>query len=91
MAALFFSGGDGGIRTLDGLLIHTPLAGERFRPLSHVSEIIKFSSHGFESFAGAALYALSTLVLSGATSPKSSSFSHTRGHGTLRGRIRYIK
>ncbi len=27
------SGGERGIRTLDGLLTHTPLAGERLRPL----------------------------------------------------------
>ena len=33
----FVNGGEGGIRTLDGLLTHTPLAGERFRPLSHFS------------------------------------------------------
>ena len=31
------TGGERGIRTLDGLLTHTPLAGERFRPLSHLS------------------------------------------------------
>ena len=31
------SGGDEGIRTLDGLMTHTPLAGERLRPLGHVS------------------------------------------------------
>ena len=31
-------GGDEGIRTLDGLMTHTPLAGERLRPLGHVSE-----------------------------------------------------
>ena len=31
------NGGDEGIRTLDGLLTHTPLAGERLRPLGHVS------------------------------------------------------
>ena len=30
-------GGDEGIRTLDGLMTHTPLAGERLRPLGHVS------------------------------------------------------
>ena len=30
-------GGDGGIRTLDALLAHTPLAGEHLRPLGHVS------------------------------------------------------
>ena len=32
-----FIGGEGGIRTLDGLLTHTPLAGERLRPLGHLS------------------------------------------------------
>jgi hypothetical protein len=37
--ALFWSGGERGIRTLDTLLTYTPLAGERFRPLSHLSEI----------------------------------------------------
>ena len=31
------SGGEGGIRTLEGVLALTPLAGERFRPLSHLS------------------------------------------------------
>ena len=31
------SGGDEGIRTLDTLLRYTPLAGERLRPLGHVS------------------------------------------------------
>jgi hypothetical protein len=30
-------GGERGIRTLEGLLTLTPLAGERFRPLSHLS------------------------------------------------------
>ena len=30
-------GGEGGIRTLDGLLAHTPLAGERLQPLGHLS------------------------------------------------------
>ena len=32
------SGGETGIRTLDRLSTYTPLAGERFRPLSHLSE-----------------------------------------------------
>ena len=32
-------GGEEGIRTLDGLLAHTPLAGERLRPLGHLSTI----------------------------------------------------
>ena len=31
------TGGWGGIRTLDGLLTHTPLAGERLQPLGHPS------------------------------------------------------
>ena len=33
-------GGEGGIRTLEGLLTLTPLAGERFRPLSHLSGLV---------------------------------------------------
>ena len=32
-----FRGGERGIRTLDGLWAHTPLAGERLRPLGHLS------------------------------------------------------
>ena len=32
------SGGERGIRTLEGVLALTPLAGERFRPLSHLSD-----------------------------------------------------
>ena len=35
--ACFMSGGEGGIRTLDGRLTHTPLAGERLQPLGHLS------------------------------------------------------
>ena len=31
------TGGERGIRTLDGVLAHTPLAGERLRPLGHLS------------------------------------------------------
>ena len=38
VGAFFMSGGERGIRTLDTLLTYTPLAGERFRPLSHLSE-----------------------------------------------------
>ncbi len=37
------SGGEGGIRTLEGLLTLTPLAGERFRPLSHLSVLSLFT------------------------------------------------
>ena len=37
---LLCCGGEGGIRTLEGLLTLTPLAGERFRPLSHLSEFL---------------------------------------------------
>ena len=33
-------GGERGIRTLDGILSHTPLAGERLRPLGHLSTSI---------------------------------------------------
>ncbi len=35
--AFFICGGERGIRTLDGLLTHTPLAGERLQPLGHLS------------------------------------------------------
>ena len=35
------TGGEGGIRTLDTLLTYTPLAGERFKPLSHLSNTLK--------------------------------------------------
>ena len=38
----FLIGGERGIRTLDGLLTHTPLAGARLRPLGHLSG----SGHG---------------------------------------------
>ena len=31
-------GGERGIRTLEGLLTLTPLAGERLQPLSHLSD-----------------------------------------------------
>ena len=33
----FNRGGEGGIRTLDELLTHTPLAGARLQPLGHLS------------------------------------------------------
>ncbi len=36
-------GGEGGIRTLEGVLALTPLAGERFRPLSHLSDMFDSS------------------------------------------------
>ena len=36
-------GGAGGIRTLDTLVRYTPLAGERFRPLSHRSVVCAFA------------------------------------------------
>ncbi len=40
-------GGEEGIRTLDTLLTYTPLAGERLRPLGHLSgaDVIMSSSH----------------------------------------------
>ncbi len=34
-------GGERGIRTLDEILSHTPLAGERLRPLGHLSKLRK--------------------------------------------------
>ena len=37
-AGFLLSGGERGIRTLDGLLTHTPLAGERLQPLGHLSK-----------------------------------------------------
>ena len=36
----FWYGGEGGIRTLDTLLAYTPLAGERLRPLGHLSKTL---------------------------------------------------
>ena len=38
---LFEDCGERGIRTLDTLLRYTPLAGERFRPLSHLSGFVE--------------------------------------------------
>ena len=38
------TGGERGIRTLDTLSTYTPLAGERFRPLSHLSEFLLSST-----------------------------------------------
>ncbi len=37
----FVFGGERGIRTLDGLLTHTPLAGARLQPLGHLSKNLK--------------------------------------------------
>ena len=56
-----FSGGERGIRTLEGLLTLTPLAGERFRPLSHLSR----NQIVFESRARSAL----TRAIPGARPP----------------------
>ena len=36
-ALIHINGGEGGIRTLEGLLTLTPLAGARLRPLGHLS------------------------------------------------------
>lgn len=36
-SGLYGSGGEEGIRTLEKLLTSTPLAGERLRPLGHLS------------------------------------------------------
>ena len=38
-------GGERGIRTLDGLLTHTPLAGERLQPLGHLSVAQRITAH----------------------------------------------
>ena len=38
-------GGEGGIRTLDGISPHTPLAGERLQPLGHLSIIMARSTY----------------------------------------------
>ena len=43
------NGGERGIRTLDGLLTHTPLAGERLQPLGHLSD----RTHHFSRNPGA--------------------------------------
>ena len=39
-ADLIKYGGERGIRTLDELLTHTPLAGERLQPLGHLSNLL---------------------------------------------------
>src|SRR5215831_9507820 len=47
------TGGERGIRTLEGLLTLTPLAGVRLRPLGHLSAALKsFSFQLLESFPG---------------------------------------
>ena len=46
MGLVVIFGGEGGIRTLDGLLTHTPLAGERLQPLGHLS-VNRFFSPDF--------------------------------------------
>ena len=44
-------GGEGGIRTLDGLLAHTPLAGERLQPLGHLSVALLLAVTAFRRLA----------------------------------------
>ena len=63
------SGGEGGIRTLEGLLTLTPLAGERFQPLSHLSEsVFSHANSGKTSFnavgSGTAAFAVIVLKVS---------------------------
>ncbi len=63
------SGGEGGIRTLEGLLTLTPLAGERFQPLSHLSDpVFSCANSGTTSFnavgSGAAALAVFLLKVS---------------------------
>ncbi len=60
------SGGEGGIRTLEGLLTLTPLAGERFQPLSHLSEsVFSRANSGTTSInaVGSGTAALAVIVL----------------------------
>ena len=51
------NGGEGGIRTRDGLMAHTPLAGERLRPLGHLSNWVlnEGGKDTFQSAGGKAL------------------------------------
>ena len=41
-SGMSYVGGERGIRTLDGILSHTPLAGERLQPLGHLSARVWF-------------------------------------------------
>tara|TARA_B100000749_G_scaffold246793_1_gene209903 strand:- start:966 stop:1169 length:204 start_codon:yes stop_codon:yes gene_type:complete len=50
-SGLFKYGGEGGIRTLDGVLAHTPLAGERLQPLGHLSGMFQHNAGGFAAKA----------------------------------------
>ncbi len=61
-----FGGGEGGIRTLEGLLTLTPLAGERFQPLSHLSDpVFSCANSGTTSFnaVGSGVDALAVFLL----------------------------
>ena len=60
------SGGEGGIRTLEGLSTLTPLAGERFQPLSHLSDpVFSGANSGTTSFnaVGSGVAALAVFLL----------------------------
>ena len=60
-----WTGGEGGIRTLDRGLPYTPLAGERFQPLSHLSGIVYSKVYDclMESAAFSAIIIVGALVL----------------------------
>ncbi len=55
-------GGERGIRTLEGLLTLTPLAGERFRPLSHLSVSSCFFYYGIHVCRAGAPSALTRIA-----------------------------
>jgi hypothetical protein len=81
-------GGEGGIRTLEGLLTLTPLAGARLRPLGHLSDqgISPFAERGMipvrsspgkakEGLNAAAVQASSTILTVGVPGRESRSSS----------------
>src|SRR5450755_2571893 len=63
-------GGERGIRTLEGLLTLTPLAGVRLRPLGHLSALLKIS-------AGSAAYVARDLPCSKQDSHDTEAFGGT--------------
>ena len=71
-------GGERGIRTLDGLLTHTPLAGERLQPLGHLSVIANFNSEQIISNLRSGLLGATPLAPSGPPSLHDDVVSHLR-------------
>ena len=58
------SGGEEGIRTLDAGLPHTPLAGERLRPLGHLSTAVDSEAGArFQAELGGAVIFVTLLSL----------------------------